>query len=152
MRIPSRHYDEDIHADRAMTPMIDVVFLLLIFFVCASVGQVRESLLPTRLSQGSIDSVQSDQQDEPTENIWLHVRHAAAGTAVVELDDAGKPLAIGNELEQELRARAGGDLDTPVVLDIDPDVTAGDWVRVYDACLSVGFRSINLAADVSAGS
>ena len=30
-----------------MTPLIDVVFLLLIFFVCASTGQIRESLLPT---------------------------------------------------------------------------------------------------------
>ena len=39
-----------------MTPLIDVVFLLLIFFVCASTGQIRESLLPTELSGGSIES------------------------------------------------------------------------------------------------
>ena len=40
-----------------MTPMIDVVFLLLIFFVCASIGQIPESLLPTPLNSGSIDSI-----------------------------------------------------------------------------------------------
>ena len=33
-----------------MTPMIDVVFQLLIFFVVASTGQVAEALLPTELA------------------------------------------------------------------------------------------------------
>ena len=35
-----------------MTPMIDVVFLLLVFFVCASVGQLPDFLLPAKLAPG----------------------------------------------------------------------------------------------------
>ena len=53
MKIPSAHYDRQLDDSQAMTPLIDVVFLLLIFFVCASTDQVRELSLihisePTR--------------------------------------------------------------------------------------------------------
>ena len=42
MRVPSHHQDVERRDDLAMTPMIDVVFLLLIFFVCASLGQTKK--------------------------------------------------------------------------------------------------------------
>ena len=55
MRIPTSHRHADAGTiDQAMTPMIDVVFLLLIFFVCASVGQTADSLLPTELAAGGV--------------------------------------------------------------------------------------------------
>ena len=54
MRIPSsRRLTLD---NESMTPMIDVVFLLLVFFVCASVGQKPDSLLPAELSTGETEA------------------------------------------------------------------------------------------------
>ena len=57
MRIPSRQREGDTD-NTAMTPMIDVIFQLLIFFICASAGQVQEAHLPTELAPGSIEAVQ----------------------------------------------------------------------------------------------
>ena len=40
----------DVDIDSAMTPMIDVVFLLLVFFVWTASFQVVEQMLPAQLS------------------------------------------------------------------------------------------------------
>ena len=49
MRVPHSHSDR-INFDVKMTPMIDVVFLLLIFFVCTASFQIAEALLPAPLA------------------------------------------------------------------------------------------------------
>ena len=55
VEVPTQHRrDGDLNGG-AMTPMIDVVFLLLVFFVCASIGQAPEVLLPAELSVGSTE-------------------------------------------------------------------------------------------------
>ncbi|HCS54890.1 MAG TPA: biopolymer transporter ExbD, partial [Planctomycetaceae bacterium] len=41
--------DRDLGEDQTMTPMIDIVFLLLVFFVCVATDQVVEMSLPTEL-------------------------------------------------------------------------------------------------------
>ena len=51
MQIPSYSRRRADRGDEAMTPMIDVVFLLLIFFICAAAGQVKEAVLPTEMSR-----------------------------------------------------------------------------------------------------
>ena len=53
MRIPTRRHEVE---NNSMTPMIDVIFQLLIFFVCASAGQTLESHLPTELAAGTTES------------------------------------------------------------------------------------------------
>ena len=40
----------DIDIDKAMTPMIDVVFLLLVFFVWTASFQIIEHVLPSKMS------------------------------------------------------------------------------------------------------
>lgn len=48
MRIPtSRQRATQVDMQTAMTPLIDVVFQLLIFFICTSTGHMKELLLPT---------------------------------------------------------------------------------------------------------
>ena len=76
MRVPSSRNHDDDASDRAMTPMIDVVFLLLIFFVCASAGQAIEETLPTHLNMGSIETDVLPQQDpEPKgDEVWLTIK------------------------------------------------------------------------------
>ena len=41
----------DIDIDKAMTPMIDVVFLLLVFFVWTASFQIIEHVLPSKRSE-----------------------------------------------------------------------------------------------------
>ena len=56
MRIPSRHNRRTYIDGESMTPMIDVVFLLLVFFVVASIGQKPEAQLPAELGRGETDA------------------------------------------------------------------------------------------------
>ena len=44
-----------------MTPMIDVVFLLLVFFICASAGAMSEKLLPAELTGASATAATAEQ-------------------------------------------------------------------------------------------
>ena len=53
MKRPSQLVDQRASAvdmDSAMTPMIDVVFLLLIFFVWTASFQIVEQILPSEIS------------------------------------------------------------------------------------------------------
>ena len=52
--------DRDLGEDQTMTPMIDIVFLLLVFFVCVATDQVVEMSLPTELASGSVDAQQTE--------------------------------------------------------------------------------------------
>ena len=54
----------DTDMDSAMTPMIDVVFLLLVFFVWTASFQIVEQILPSEMS-AQFGSDSSDQVDPP---------------------------------------------------------------------------------------
>ena len=71
MRVYSWRDRHDQRDDNSMTPMIDVVFLLLIFFICASVGQRSEALLPTQLAEGgAVPAAEMVQQKVETTKLF----------------------------------------------------------------------------------
>lgn len=149
MRIPSQHLrgDHD-HASVAMTPMIDVVFLLLIFFVCAAAGAVQESVLATDLaSSGGVESVV---EAPPLESWELEIRltlarDAATGRATIDMN--GTTYAEFGRLEAQLQALAQIDASNPVILDVQPGVEWGSVIDLYDRCRRVGLESVNFAID-----
>jgi biopolymer transport protein ExbD len=128
-----------------MTPMIDVVFLLLIFFVCASVGQVRESVLPTELAAGSIESLQAGQPPPLLGEVWLKVLPGSDGNTIVEVNQ--REYTDFSQLKDTLMNLAELAPEIPVILDIEPDVVLEEMIRVYDTCRVAGFESISFAAD-----
>lgn len=129
-----------------MTPMIDVVFLLLIFFISASANQIREFLLPTELATGSIESTESEPQEKPLGEVWLKLKRLDDQT-IVELND--REYAQFDQLRQTLTELAALAPEIPVILDINEDVPLGEMIRTYDTCLAAGFQSINFATDAS---
>jgi biopolymer transport protein ExbD len=147
MKIPSHHHDRsDIQDQATMTPMIDVVFLLLIFFISASANQIREFLLPTELATGSIESTESEPQEKPLGEVWLKLKRLDDQT-IVELND--REYAQFDQLRQTLTELAALAPEIPVILDINEDVPLGEMIRTYDTCLAAGFQSINFATDAS---
>ena len=73
MRHPAQHRGRG-PLEVKMAPMIDVIFLLLIFFVCTASFHPPEQVLPTRLSlPGSIDT------DVPVEELLHAIRQAEQG-------------------------------------------------------------------------
>lgn len=128
----------------AMTPMIDVVFLLLIFFVCTASFEAIELTLPTNLLLSSGSAVEVPTEELPElEQVILTGTHLG-GTTEWSVSDS--PMASLDQLKQTLAALAGVDRNLPVILDAEGSVPLGDLIDVYDACRVAGFVSIRFAA------
>ena len=129
-----------------MTPVIDVVFLLLIFFVCASIGQIRESTLPTPLAAGSIEAVDAVEAPEPLGEVWVKLSRRGAGERVVTTAEVNNQLYDDwGRLRGTLRELASVAPEIPVILDIDHGVPVGDFVDILDTCRSAGFDNVQFA-------
>ncbi len=124
--------------------MIDCVFLLLIFFVCASVGATSEAVLPTELAAGGIATELPAQEPEQLDRLWLKLM-PQGGRTVAELNGTIHPDldALSGVLRGLKQAGAAGEM--PVVLDVAAAVPLGDAIRVYDECLAAGFARIDFA-------
>jgi biopolymer transport protein ExbD len=150
MRIPSSHvHSRERRDDSFMTPMIDVVFLLLIFFVCAAAGHVRESVLSTEMTApGSVAGPQPVERDPWTVEVWLALRLDETGQTTVTLN-RHQQIRDLTVLEQRLTTLSELDPETPVILDIGPRVPMRDVIAAYDICLRAGFETPNIAASAA---
>jgi biopolymer transport protein ExbD len=143
MRVPTANRSAAAMSSAAMTPLIDVVFQLLIFFMCASTGHLREQLLPADLGTGASGDLPAP-IEKPLGEVWIQVTWKAGQTVpVIE----GTPYHDWPQFEQVVRTLAETALEIPVILEIDGAVPVGDVIRVYDLCRAVGFQSLSFAAD-----
>ncbi len=125
-----------------MTPMIDVIFLLLIFFVCTASFQVIEEVLPTNLSMPGSVNTEIDPLQEDLDEITVTVFRRDDRTAwqvnqrdYDRLEDVGAVLSAAAEIK----------IDLPVILDVDAEVPIEDVIDVYDLCRRIGLRRIQFA-------
>jgi biopolymer transport protein ExbD len=146
MRRPSVFHRDQGELEIKMTPMIDVVFLLLVFFVWTASFHAVEYLLPSSLSQQLGNAAVIDSQDPPPEAefedvivriLWQddHVVWQVNGQVVVSLD----------EVKQRLQLVAGIKTDAPVILHPDEEVPVGNVIDVYDISRIAGFDKIQFA-------
>jgi len=148
MRRPTYHRDEHGRLEVKMTPMIDVIFLLLIFFICTASFQAPEEILPSRLllpgavsSNVEVDPELQDLDELIVEVVW----------------DGDRPRWRINQREYDrledvqavLAAAARLKLDLPVILDVDPRVPMEHVIDVYDLCRQIGLERIQFAASVT---
>ncbi len=148
MKIPTYLDHKEDRGNPALTSLIDVVFLMLIFFVCASIGHIRESLLATELAPGSIGSeLVTKRVERPLGEVWVKLSRTDQGQTLYQTND--RAFDNRDALVRVLRELAGLAPEIPVILDIGSGVPWGDVIGVYDACRSAGFTSINWAADRS---
>jgi biopolymer transport protein ExbD len=128
-----------------MTPMIDVVFLLMIFFIGTASFQLAEELLPTSLAVASGSSTPAPVELEPDLE-RIVVRATRSGGATIWIVNE-RPCDTLAEVQQVLRAAAEIDLSLPVILDVAGDVPLGDMIDVYDLCRLEKFEKIQFAAE-----
>jgi biopolymer transport protein ExbD len=147
MRRPSTFTDRRTPIDLQLTPMIDCVFLLMIYFIWSSSFTIAEQSLPSQLSPqpaGSGPSV--DQVPEPSEDFEpLVIRLRIAGGRVAwTLRDV--PMESLAQLNSALVTAARIKRDAPVILHPDPAVPLGDVIDVYDLARLAGFEKVQFAA------
>ena len=114
-----------------MAAMIDVVFLLLIFFMCTSSFLRPEQDLPYRLPE---EGPSGDAGGEQLDPVRIRLAQAADGV-VVTCDD--QPCATGDGLVAMLTARRA--IGEPaVIIQGTAAVPFGDMVGALDACHRAG--------------
>lgn len=161
MRIPNSRDRNDLRDERSMTAMIDVVFLLLIFFVCASVGQMGELLLGSRMTAGSAVSPEVPKQDVAPDRVWVIVQRRDGQTIVkarIGQGKSGREFEQGDadkfrnspdypELVAMLKGLAATAPEIPVILDVEKGVPMGDHLAVLTAAKNAGFSDIKFATE-----
>ena len=157
MRRPPYHRDGRGRLDVKMTPMIDVIFLLLIFFVCTASFQAAEEVLPTNLSlPGTVASdVEPDQEWEDLDEIVVKILWRD-GRPHWQIEMRGQEANQRvcrdlNELGGALAAIARVRIDLPVILDVEGDVPLENVIDVYDLCRQIGLERIQFAASLETG-
>jgi len=131
-----------------MAPMIDVVFLLLIFFMCATRWKATEANLPTNLPKG----IESGPPPPPKDidHIIIRVKTAGAGVSLrlnefrcSSVEDLSRRLFL-------LRKELAG-LDVPVIIDADRDVQFQNVITVLNTALKADFEDVSFAAPLPEG-
>jgi len=118
-----------------LTPLIDVVFLLLIFFMVTTTF-VREGGLTLELPEADTDVVAAP--EEPVEIVV-----SVEGTYSVN----GESLADQTvaTLMRAIRTAAGDDATVPMVISADARAPHASVVRVMDAAGRLGFERVRIA-------
>ena len=131
-----------------MTPMIDMVFLLIVFFVWTSGMQAVEMLLPSHVSDQT-GTAPSDTNDTPPpeadfDPVVIRIT-GAANSPAWQVNE--QPLASLAELRDVLVKLAAIKRDAPVILHPDPLIALGHVIEVYDLSRIVGFDKVQFAAE-----
>jgi biopolymer transport protein ExbD len=117
-----------------LTPLIDVVFLLLIFFM-VSTTFTKESRLTLELPEASGDPA-------PQEVVPLEVIVDAQGQYMVNDLTVVSPNLKG--LKAAIAEVSGGDTSTPVVITADAKAPHQSVIRAMDAAGQLGFTKLSL--------
>ncbi len=146
MRIPSQRQRRSGLDNESMTPMIDVVFLLLIFFVVASIGQKPDALLPATMAAGTtetdVDLPPPDPDELPATEIRIQLSHSTVRQLRIELNDREVTPA---ELRRRLQVLSDADPSAKVILDVRDEVLVQQFITIYEYCQVLSFDSISLA-------
>lgn len=135
--------------DLQLTPMIDCVFLLMVYFIWSSSFNIAEQSLPSQLSAAAGSGTPSSETPPPPEADFedVVVRILWQGSKPTwTVNDS--PIPSLSALKQSLAQVARIKRDAPVILHPDPDVPLGNVIEVYDLSLIVGFEKIQFAASL----
>ncbi|MBN2706686.1 MAG: biopolymer transporter ExbD [Deltaproteobacteria bacterium] len=132
MRFQTRSRD-DVQLD--MTPLVDVVFLLLIFFMLSTSLSLNPGI--------KIDLPKSSAEQVKKKKTTLRVAVEAGGLIYLE----GKKLSL-EELRQKF-AQVGNDAgdEALVIIEADKKVYHGLVVKVMDAAKSSGLNKLAIATE-----
>ena len=127
-----------------MLPLIDIVFLLLVFFIYAMLSMAVHRGLPVELP------VSSSAVPEKETIISVTVRHVSKGISHVLVDEEPVELASLSKLlrERSMIDKGGRGPETGVLLFADRQTDYQQLFKVLDQINQAGLSRISLQADV----
>jgi biopolymer transport protein ExbD len=153
MRRPSLYQRSGGDLGINMTPMIDVVFLLLVFFVWNTNLAPLEYLLP-----GAVTQPPTDQKGAGNTTVAPDPKKDF-DEIIVRIKWEERPLWFINEtrlaslaeVKSSLTKIAKVNREAPITLHPDPEVPLGDLIDSYDVVRGVGFRKLRFATNMTPG-
>lgn len=130
-----------------MTSMIDVIFLLLVFFVFTADFDRLEKLLPMNLAlAGKVERLDAPKPEE-TEPETVKIRISRFNETQVGWQVGDERLTDRSALTERLNDFAGR--RATVIIAPDGDVSIEKALDVYDLCRGVGLKNIQFSAKKS---
>jgi biopolymer transport protein ExbD len=117
-----------------LTPLIDVIFLLLTFFIFAMILMIRADVLDV-----SLPTLGSAGTSQP--GVAITVAVTADGSVAVD----GQPVPI-EELVETLKASREKSPDARLLLAVDQTGRTGDMLAVTDALIGAGITDFSVLA------
>lgn len=121
--------------------MIDVIFLLLIFFVCTSSFQEKERLLPTNLAQAQGISKSNLQTSEKTPFEIVRIR---VYPDYWQID--GRMCEKTEQMQHVVKELANVNKNIPVIIEPEGDAAYEKVLAAYDACRLAKLERIMFSA------
>ena len=150
VRLPPTRADREHDIDSTMTPMIDVVFLLLIFFVWTAGTQIVEYILPGQMSAqaGNQETdISEPLPEQDFDNVVIRVRWDGN---LPDWTINDQPLPTMEDVSQTLSGLAAVNIDAPIVVHPDENVPIGYVIEVYDQAKLAGFVKVSFALNNAA--
>jgi biopolymer transport protein ExbD len=123
--------DQEEHFELPLVPMIDMMLVLLIFFMVATTMKITQPQLPINLPNSAASlEVKVDPQ-------VLVIGIDRNGVTYLD----GQP-ATTDQLNRRLKEAAAKSLDQPIRLDIDRDTRYQQIVEVLELCQFEGLKNV----------
>ena len=153
LRQATPSYDEEWEFELPVS-MIDVVFLLLIFFMCSTRFRSEDRVLASDLPRGKGPRVGEHEPEPPVELCVKIFWESASGEAVgdpapggrVAITMGGRRCADPNELARVLSSLSARHERTPVVIDARKRVPFAWVLGAVDACARAGIENVRFRA------
>lgn len=147
VRIPAGHQDRISDIDSTMTPMIDVVFLLLIFFVWTAGTQIVEYLLPGNLSAQLGNQASQISDPLPEQDFDKVVIRLRWDDGLPDWSINDQPLNSIVDVENTLQTLAQINNRARIVIHPDPPVPLGFVIELFDQARLAGFSTVSFAVN-----
>jgi len=134
----------DIKTEFQVAPLVDVVFLLIIFFISTASFRLEESQLKVRLPGVGISSVSASE----FEDVIISIK--SNGTVMVNQQEYDSPTS--NDLKQlrtMLKKLSSIFPDQGVIIRADAGALHGRVVDVLNACAASGIKNISFYLELN---
>jgi biopolymer transport protein ExbD len=148
MRRPSSYLRRRTPIDLQMTPMIDCVFLLMVYFIWSSSFVPPELTLPSHLAAqlANAGTASAAEPPPPEQDFEKVVVRLLGGQGQVAWEINGVAVDSLAQLLTTLQQIANIKADAPVVIHPDRPVPIGAVIDVFDLARLAGFEKVQFAA------